>query len=93
MITWVNQDDRNIIGEVDYKPAFKLVCYGQGDWSAYFRPKGWSNFGESCRAGRAYYRTAQDAVADCLEHLEKFGANPAEVCELEITATTLRRPY
>jgi hypothetical protein len=91
MITWANKDEFSDIGSVDGKPAFKITSYKPGDWSAFFLPFGWTNFGNNCRNGNAYYKTAEDAKADCQEHLAKFGANASEWERLEITATTLRR--
>lgn len=54
---------------------YKVVKYGK--WCAFFKPKGWIAFGNSCRLqpnGKSCrYDKLKDAIADAEEHYAKFG--------------------
>jgi len=62
----------------------KCVKYGE-HWFAYFKPKGWKSFGNSCRlelGESKKYTSLEDAKKECLTHLEKYGEYALSNCRL-----------
>jgi hypothetical protein len=73
--------ERDIIGTVDGKPAFKVCFYSCWlAYNAYVKPNKWPNFGNSvklnARGDCVKFASREDAQTACIEHLRTFGLNP-----------------
>jgi hypothetical protein len=63
---------------------YHVVKYPEGKFkfNAYFKPKGWVNFGQSCQLKPSgypmEYETLEQAQDICEKHFEEYGNNPGQ---------------
>lgn len=60
--------------EVYLSGKYKVVKYGK--WTAFFKPDGWTAFGNACAktpsGETAHFKTLRKAMSICKEHAKKF---------------------
>lgn len=74
--TWERKNEHGIPCLV-FNDCRKVVKYGE-KWFAFFRPDGWSNFGNSCEIepynGKSKsYKEVRQAMIVALNHFKKYG--------------------
>lgn len=78
-IIWTEDENSSwIFGDVNGQRVYKIANYWTAFY-AYFKPKGWHNFGNHIKEDglekHPFYKSVEDAKAGCSDHLKKFGIN------------------